>query len=86
MLKKQLIKDWCAQSWNMEVLFGLSGTGMTSLTLCFPLLDPLLECQMIVCPSPLRSLVLGTNFPPIRTPGEIISFGVSPVNYSVSDL
>ena len=23
MLKKQLIKDWCAQSWNMEVLFGI---------------------------------------------------------------
>ena len=22
MLKKQLIKDWCAQSWNLEVLFG----------------------------------------------------------------
>ena len=43
MLKKQLIKDWCAQSWNMEVLFGililkasrLSGPGMTSLTLLF---------------------------------------------------
>ena len=23
MLKKQLIKDWCTQSWNMEVLFGI---------------------------------------------------------------
>ena len=23
MLKKQLIKDWCAHSWNMEVLFGI---------------------------------------------------------------
>ena len=23
MLKKQLIKDWCAQSWNMEVLIGI---------------------------------------------------------------
>ena len=23
MLKKQLIKEWCAQSWNMEVLFGI---------------------------------------------------------------
>ena len=23
MLKKQLIKDWCAQSWNMEILFGI---------------------------------------------------------------
>ena len=56
----------------------LSGTGMTSLTLCFLLL----KCQMIVCPSLLHSCVLGTYFSPIRTPGEIISFGVSPVNYS----
>ena len=23
MLKKQLIKDWCAQSWNMEALCGI---------------------------------------------------------------
>ena len=23
MLKKQLIKDWCVQSWTMEVLFGI---------------------------------------------------------------
>ena len=22
-LKKQLTKDWCAQSWNMEVQFGI---------------------------------------------------------------
>ena len=45
----------------------LSGTKMTSLTLCFPLL----KCQMIVCPSSLHSCVLGTNFFPIRTLGEI---------------
>ena len=30
-------------------------------------------------------MILGTNFSPIRTPGEILSFGVSPVNYSGSD-
>ena len=29
-----------------------------------------------------RCIILGTNFSPIRTPGEIMSFGVSPVNYS----
>ena len=23
MLKNQLIKDWCVESWNMEVLFGI---------------------------------------------------------------
>ena len=48
---------------------------MTSLTLCFLLL----KCQMIVCQSSLHSCVLGTNFSPIRTPGEIMLFGVSPV-------
>ena len=42
-----------------------------------------LLCQTIVCPSSLHSCVLGTNFSPIQTPGEIMSFGVSPVNYSV---
>ena len=56
-----------------------SGTGMTSLTLCFP---PL-KCQMIVCPSSLHLCVLGTNFSPIQTPSEIMSFGVSPVKYSI---
>ena len=55
---------------------------MTSLTLCFLLL----KCQMIVCPSSLHSCVQGTNFfPPSEPPGEIMSFGVSPVNYSDSD-
>ena len=60
----------------------LSGTGMTSLTLCFLLL----KCQMTVCPSSLHSCVQGTNSPPpSEPPGEIMSFGVSPVNYSDSD-
>ena len=54
---------------------------MTSLTLCFLLL----KCQMIVCPSSLHSCVQGTDFSLIRPPGEIMSFGVSPVNYSDSD-
>ena len=54
---------------------------MTSMTLCFP---PL-KCNLIVCPSSLHSFVLGTNFSPIRNPGEIMSFGVSSVNYSDSD-
>ena len=58
-----------------------SDSGITSLTLCFPLL----KCQMIVCPSSLHSCILGANFSPIRTPGEIMSFGVSPVNYSDTD-
>ena len=40
---------------------------------------------MIVCPSS-HSCVLGTNFFPIRTPGNIMSFGVSPVIYSDSEL
>ena len=40
---------------------------------------------MIVCPSSLYSCVQGTNFSPIEPPGEIMSFGVSPVNYSDSD-
>ena len=57
-------------------------TGITSLTLRFLLL----KCQMIVCPSLLHSCVLETNFSPLRTPGEIMSFGVSPVNYSDSEL
>ena len=34
--------------------------------------------KMIVCPSSLHSCVLGTNFSPIRTPGEIMSFSMSP--------
>ena len=38
--------------------------------------------DFVVCQSSLHSCVLGTNFSPIRTPGEIMSFGVSPVNYS----
>ena len=41
---------------------------------------------MTVCPSSLHSCVQGTNFPPpSEPPGEIMSFGVSPVNYSDSD-
>ena len=44
---------------------------------------------MTVCPSSLHSRVQGTNFPhpppPSEPPGEIMSFGVSPVNYSDSD-
>ena len=40
---------------------------------------------MIVCPSSLHSCVQGTNFPPSEPPGEIMSFGVSPVNYSDSE-
>ena len=39
-----------------------------------------------MCPSSLHSCVLGTNFSPIRTPGEIMSFCVSPVNYSDSEV
>ena len=64
---------------------------MTSLTLCFLLL----KCQMIVCPSSLHSCVQaeiciclwlkGLLSSPSEHPGEIMSFGVSPVNYSVSD-
>ena len=54
---------------------------------CFSLihLSPLLKCLMTVCPSSLHSCVQGTNFFPIELPGEIMSFGVSPVNYSDSD-
>ena len=57
----------------------LSGTGMTSLTLCFPLL----KCQMIMCvqvcfPRAFYELIS----PPSEPPGEIMSFDVSPVNYS----
>ena len=59
----------------------LSGTGMTSLIH----LSPLLKCLMTVCPSSLHSCVQGTNFSPSEPPGEIMSFGVSPVNYSDSD-
>ena len=57
------------------------GTRMFSLTLRFLLL----KFQMIVCPRSLHSCVLGTNFSQIRTPGEIMSFGVSQVNYSDSN-
>ena len=46
----------------------LSGTGMTSLTLCFLLL----KCQMIVCPSSLHSCVQGTNFPPPPHPNPLV--------------
>ena len=49
-------------------------------------LSPLLKCLMTVCPSSLHSCVQWTNFPPSEAPGEIMSFGVSPVNYSDSDL
>ena len=58
----------------------LSGTGMTSLIH----LSPLLKCLLTVCSSSLHSCVQGTNFPPSEPPGEIMSFGVSPVNYSDS--
>ena len=38
------------------------------------------------CVSKFASLVLlGTNFSPSEPPGEIMSFGMSPVNYSDSD-
>ena len=43
------------------------------------LVRPVLE---YVFPSLLHSCVLWTNFSPIRTPGEIMPFGVSPVNYT----
>ena len=33
----------------------------------------------------ITHLVQGTNFSPSEPPGEIMSFGVSPVNYSDSD-
>ena len=68
-------------SASIEALLRLSGTGMTSLTLCFP--PP--KCQMIVYTSSLNSCVQTTNFPPSEPPGEIMSFDVSPVNYSDSD-
>ena len=48
-------------------------------------LSPLRKCLMTMCPSSLHSCVQGTNFSPTRPPGEIMSFGVSPVNYSDSD-
>ena len=32
----------------------------------------------------IQLCVLGTKYSPIQTPGEIMSFGVSPVNYSDS--
>ena len=48
-------------------------------------LSPLLKCLRTVCPSSLHSCVQGTNFSPSEPPGEIMSFGVSPVNYSDSD-
>ena len=54
---------------------------MTCLTLCFLLL----KCQMIVCPSPLHFAFKGLISPPSEPPGEIMSFGVSPVNYSDSE-
>ena len=54
----------------------LSGTGMTSLIH----LSPLLKCLMTVCPSSLHSCVKGLISPPSEPPGEIMSFGVSPVN------
>ena len=48
-------------------------------------LPDLLKCLMTVCPSSLHSCVQGTNFSPSEPPGVIMSFGVSPVNYSDSD-
>ena len=54
---------------------------MTSLTLCFLLL----KCRMIVCLSSLHSCDQWANFPQSEPPGEIMSFGVSPVNYLDSD-
>ena len=54
-------------------------------------LSPLLKCLMTVCPSSLCVQVRFTRafkgliFPPSEPPGEIMSFGVSPVNYSDSD-
>ena len=58
----------------------LSGTGMTSLIH----LSPLLKCLMTVCPSSLYTRAFkGLISPPSKPPGEIMSFGVSPVNYSV---
>ena len=68
-------------SASTEALLRLSGTGMTSLNLCFP--SP--KCKMIVYTSSLNSCVLTNNFPPSEPPGEIMSFDVSPVNYSDSD-
>ena len=45
------------------------------------------ECLMTVCPSSLQSCgaFKGLISPPSEPPGEIMSFGVSPVNYSDSD-
>ena len=43
----------------------------------------LLKCQMSVCPSSLHSCVLIS--PPSEPHGEVMSFGVSPVNYSDSN-
>ena len=59
----------------------LSGTGMTS-----PIhLSPLLKCLMTVCPVRFTRAFKGLISPPSEPPGEIMSFDVSPVNYSDSD-
>ena len=60
----------------------LSGTGITSLNHCFPLL----KCQMIVCPnSRISCESLGLIFPQAHPLVRYCHFGVSPVNYSDSD-
>ena len=59
----------------------LSGTGMTSLIH----LSPLLKCLMTVCQVRFTRAFKGLICPPSEPPGEIMSFGVSPVNYSDSD-
>ena len=54
----------------------LSGTGMTSLIHLSPLL-----CVQVRFTRAFKGLIS----PPSEPPGEIMSFGVSPVNYSDSD-
>ena len=49
------------------------------------LMSPLLKCLMTVCPSSLTRAFKGLISPPSEPPGEIMSFDVSPVNYSDSD-
>ena len=66
---------------NYDFKMNIRHTGMTSLSD----LSPLPKCLMTVCPSSLHSCVQGTNFSPSEPPGELMSFGVSPVNYSDSD-
>ena len=59
----------------------LSGTGMTSLIH----LSPLLKCLMTGLQGRFTRAFKGLISPPSEPPGEIMSFGVSPVNYSDSD-